>query len=229
MPRRRSPSRSVYAQLGLPRIPRRRRKRRALLALLLLPLCLLLSAWLYLRRLSCSLAMSDARDAVITAINDTVRTILAEHDYGIDDFVTLEMAADGSVAAIKTNTARVNAVSTEVLRGIIENADNATLELRIPLGNLLGSNLLLGRGPKVPVEILMLTSSNVRFDNQLMSTGINQTRHSILLRADVDIDILLPWATASDTIEAEMILAETVVVGRVPESYLYMEDAHGSS
>ena len=106
--------------------------------------------------------------------------------------------------------------------------DDEALRLRIPLGNLLGSDLLMGRGPAIPIDILMLTSSFVQLDNELTSTGINQSRHAITLRADVDIEILLPWESIQTTVESDVMIAETVIVGRVPQTYVNLtEEDHG--
>ena len=67
---------------------------------------------------------------------------------------------------------------------------------------------------------MMLTSSIVRFENDLISTGINQSRHVITLKASVDIDIMIPLSTVSTTVETDILIAETVIIGRVPETYL---------
>ena len=222
------PSRAVYAGLNLQKLPNRKRRRRCILLLSAAILLIVISTSLYLRRLSSEIAMSDAVDAVTLAINNCVAEILNERDYGYDWFVTLEKDAEGNITAITANTAHINALSAELQRAIAKSADNQKLDIRIPLGNLLGSNLLLGRGPDVPVEIIMLTSSFVRFDNDLISTGINQSRHMITLKAEVDIDILIPWATMSTKVESDVLIAETLIVGRVPQTYVSVtEDNHG--
>ena len=227
--KRQSPKKEVYAALKLRRLPDRKRRRRTALVLSCAAVAGVLALSLYLRRLSCEIAMSDAIDAVNLAINESVTELLREREYGYDWFVSLEKDGAGSITAITTNAAHINAFSAELLTEIVRNADNQRLDIRIPLGNLLGSNLLLGRGPEVPVEILMLTSSFVRFEQDLRSTGINQTRHTLTLQARVDIDILIPWATVSTTAESDILLAETLIIGRVPETYVnYTEDKHGS-
>ena len=227
MPSRRSPTHEVYSDLPLQKLPKKRRKKLILLIVLALFTVFLIICNLYFRRLSSDIALSDARDAVTVAVNDAVNRIMTEQDYDYDYFVTLQKDADGAIAAITTNTAHINAVSTEILAEIVQAADNGDLDIRIPLGTLLGSNLLLGRGPDVPVEISMLTSSFVSFDNSLVSTGINQSRHTLILKADVDIDIIVPWATMTTTVETDVLIAETVIVGRVPDTYVTLEDTNG--
>ena len=219
MPFRRSVRRSAYAGLGLETLPRRRFRPFFLIPLLLVMLALI-AIGLYLRALSRDIAISDARDAVTLAVNGCVSRMMRENDYGYDYFVTLEKDAQGNITAITTNTAHINALSSQIMQEIARAADSESLNISIPLGSLLGSNLLMGRGPRIPVQVRMLTSSFVRFDNDLISTGINQSRHVVTLIADVDVDIMIPLSTVSTTVETEILIAETVIVGRVPETYV---------
>ena len=234
-PRSRSPSRAVYKSLGFQRVPARRRRSILLLLLAAALLAFALRSAIFLRRISSSIALSDATDAVTIAVNELVAKQMRERDngygygygYGYDYFVTLEKDADGMITAITTNTARVNAFAAEILSEMVDAANSGELNIRIPLGSLLGSSLLLGMGPDVPVNIDMLTSSFVRFDNALTSTGINQSRHTLTLKASVDIDIIIPWASLSTTVETDILIAETVIVGRVPDTYVNVEDTNG--
>ena len=229
MPLRRSPRYSDYSGLPLEKVPHRRYHRRLVAVILLLAFLAVIACSLYLRSISRSMAISDAKDAVNLAVNNCVNRIMRENDYDNSYFVTLEKDSEGCITAITTNTAHINELSSRLMTEIADAANSETLDLRIPLGSLLGSNLLMGRGPAIPVEVIMLTSSFVQFDNELISTGINQSRHVITLKADVDIDILIPWATISTTVETDVLIAETVIVGRVPHTYLSMtEDTNGS-
>ena len=81
----------------------------------------------------------------------------------------------------------------------------------------------MGRGPRVPVEILMLTSSRVGFDNSIVTAGINQTKHQILLTVTVDIDVLVPWGTESAQVQSQVLIADTIVVGQVPDTFVSYE------
>ena len=81
----------------------------------------------------------------------------------------------------------------------------------------------MGRGPDVPVQIIVLTSSRVEFNNSIVTAGINQTKHQINLEVIVDIDILIPWESQSAEVVTEVMIADTIIVGKVPETYLNME------
>lgn len=177
----------------------------------------------YLRRLTGEMAMSDAVDMVTLAVNETVNRIMAEGDYGYDYFVTIEKDNEGNVAAISANMSRINAVSARVLSEVVEAAENGVLDIKVPLGNLLGSNILMGKGPDVLIEVITLTSSYIDIENELVSTGINQAKHKIILKIDVDVDILIPWDVLTTRVESNVLIAETVIVGEVPETYVAVE------
>ena len=220
---RRRPRRPVYLDLHLP--PMRRATRWALIVLCLL----LFFGWvavrsvMYLRELSCDMVLSDAVDLMTLCVNDTINRTLAGRDYGYDYFVTIDRDESGAVTAIKANMARINALSSELLSDIVEAADRGELSLSIPIGNILGSSLLLGKGPDIPVDITLLTSSRVDFKNEISAAGINQTKHEMKLDVVVDIDVVLPWRTVSTQVVTEILIAETVIVGEVPQTYLDLE------
>ena len=82
----------------------------------------------------------------------------------------------------------------------------------------------MGRGPGIPVRIIALTSSRVEFQNSIVTAGINQTKHQINLEVIVDIDILIPWSSESAQVVTEVLIADTVIVGQVPESYVNLQN-----
>lgn len=221
--RRRRPRRPVYLDVHLPRMRRRTRLLLGVFCTLAILLAIFIRSVAYLRELSCDMVLSDAVDLMTLCINDTISRKLASEDYDYDYFVTLDRGENGEVTAVKANMARVNALSSELLSDIVEAADRGELSLSIPLGNILGSSLLLGKGPNIPVDITLLTSSRVDFKNELSAAGINQTKHEMKLDVVVDIDVVLPWRTVSTQVVTEILIAETVIVGEVPQTYFDME------
>lgn len=212
----------------MPRFIYRRGLSRNINRILVLVLCLTVlifcfKAVFYLRRLTGEMAMSDAIDMVTLAVNNTVRRIMSEGNYSYDYFVSIEKDNEGNVAAISANMSRINAVSAQILSEVVEAAENGVLKIKVPLGNLLGSNILMGKGPEVPIEVITLTSSFIDIENELISTGINQAKHKIILKIDVDVDILVPWDLLTTRVESHVLIAETVIVGRVPDTYVDVE------
>lgn len=188
---------------------------------IVLALCAAIS-W-FLGNLSTQMAVSDATDIVTKAVNDSINKVIGRGVYGFDYFINLEKDADGNVTAITSNMARINTLSTDILNSVIESTDNGIITVGIPLGNLTGLNLMLNKGPDIDVQIIMLTSSRVDFRNEVVSCGINQAKYQLVLEVIIDIDILIPWGTESTSTVTEVIVADTVIVGKVPDTYLNME------
>jgi sporulation protein YunB len=187
----------------------------------------LVASALYLKRISGQIAVSDACDIMTTQVNAAITQVLQEGDYDADWFVSFEKNEAGEVTAISSNMTHINALSALLLDRVIGLTGNRNLTVSIPAGNLTGLSLLMGRGPGIPVEIMVLTSSHVEFRNNIVTAGINQTKHQISLLVIVDIDVLVPWGTENAQICTELLIADTVVVGQVPETYLNFDQNKG--
>lgn len=153
---------------------------------------------------------------VASAVNDAVRRGVIDYD----TLVTLEKDETGHVTALRSNMGAVSRLQTEISDEVLERlGEVSTMELSIPLGTLTGSALLAGRGPALHVRIQSVGSASASFRNEFSAAGINQTKHRILLHIDVAMSILLPTFTTSTHVSNEIAVAETVIVGGVPESY----------
>lgn len=183
----------------------------------------LFSSYRYFRELSANIAMSDATDLVIASINNAVLSILQEENYSYKDFVMLSTNTDGEITAMTTNTVLINRLAAEVLQQVSVDANCGSLNVSVPLGNLTGSSLLLGRGPDVEIEVIVLTSSYAIVEDRFTDCGINQTKHQLFLDMILDIDILIPMQTISTQVTQEILIAETIIVGEVPQMFVNTE------
>lgn len=185
---------------------------------------LLIISSLLLRDLATKIAESDATDAVTKAVNDAINDVIGKGNYDLDYFVSFEKNTDDEITAVSSNMAHINMLSTEILNSVISSTDNGVLKIQIPVGNLSGLNTLMNKGPDIETQIIMLTSSRVDFKNEIKSCGINQAKYQLVLEVTIDIDILVPWGTQSTSTVTEVIVADTVIVGKVPDTFLNMEN-----
>ena len=213
-----------FCSIGPTGTGERRGARGLSLLILLAALSLFLAgAAMFLKNISCQIAVSDASDIVTVQTNNAIAALMAEGDFQNGDFVSFEKNAAGEVTAIHSNMAKINLLSTRILDRVVGATENRTLTVYIPAGNLTGVSLLMGRGPSVPVRIIMLTSSRVELGDSVITAGINQTKHQICLNVIVDVDILIPWGTESTQVVTEVMVADTLVVGKVPDTYLNVQ------
>ena len=155
---------------------------------------------------------------VVAAVNDAVDS--GRIDY--EQLVDFDKDADGHVTALRSNMAAFNRLQASIADDILQRmAEVSSTDLAIPIGTLTGSPLLAGRGPCLRVRMQSVGTATARFDNQFSSAGINQTRHRILLDVDVHVSILLPGLTTYTKVSNEISVAETVIVGGVPDTYTY--------
>ena len=137
--------------------------------------------------------------------------------------MTFQKADNGDVTAVSSNMARINELSSKILDKLVDSTRDNTITIGIPAGNLTGASLLMGRGAKIPVKIVVLSSSRVEFMNNIVTAGINQTKHQITLRVTADMQILVPWGTEDTQVSTDVLIADTVIVGKVPDTYLNMQ------
>ena len=204
------------------RFGRRNRLLLALIAAALGLLALALVAASHLRPILTSLATARVANTVTRVVTAAVNETVYTGDVDYDSLVALEKDVDGRIVAVKSNMAAFNRLQSAILARVLERlADVDTRELSIPVGTLTGSPLLAGRGPAITVRMQSVGSPSARFENEFTDAGINQTRHRIMLVVDVSVGILLPGFSTATRVSSEFNVAETVIVGSVPESYTY--------
>ena len=168
------------------------------------------------------LAVARASNAVNRIVAEAVNEAVASGAVRYDQLISFEKDNDGRIAAVHSNMAVCSRLQSEILDIILQRVDDTPpRELSIPVGTLTGFPLLAGRGPHVSVRMETAGSSSARFENTFTAAGINQTKHQIVLRVDVSVAILLPGFTTAATVSNAVTVAETVIVGAVPESYTY--------
>lgn len=167
-------------------------------------------------------ASNTVNRIVVEAVNDAIQG--GEIDYSI--LVSFEKDAEGHVTALKSNMAAFNRLQSRIADDILLRlSEVSTTTLSIPIGTLTGSSLLAGRGPAIKVKMQSVGSTTASFHNTFSAAGINQTRHQILLDVQVNVSILLPGFRTSTKVNNEISVAETVIVGSVPQTYTYFSTA----
>ena len=96
---------------------------------------------------------------------------------------------------------------------------NERFENNVYLSSLVGFDLFAGIGPKIPIRFEPLSVTHADITHSFEETAINQTLHTIILTVSIDIEILLPFAYSSITVESQMPIAQTLIVGSVPDAY----------
>lgn len=206
-----------------------RRRHRAQLALLLLLAMLAGLGYLFfaqmqplIGRIAVSRVSNQVSRIMSAAVNDAVSNGEVEYDR----LISFQTDSEGRVSAISSNMAEFNRLQTLIDASILQRlGDISTSTLSIPIGTLSGVTLLSGRGPALEIRMQSVGSSTSRFENEFTSAGINQTKHRVVLEVEVFVSILLPAFRTATEVTGSYVVAETVIVGIVPENYTYF---HGT-
>ena len=206
---------------------RRRLDRRMLVRALALSvvvgvLTLVITAAVQMRPLLASLATTKGSNTVTRIVSEAVYQAIEDGEIRYDGLVTFEKDETGQITAVRSNMAAFNHLQADILDTILTRIDQVSArELSIHVGTLTGFSLLAGRGPRISVRMESVGSSEANFHNEFVSAGINQTKHQIILTVDVSVSILLPGFTTATKVSNSFIVAETVIVGSVPDTYTY--------
>ena len=168
-----------------------------------------------------SLAQTQVKNTASDLINDAIAKQIAAGNIQYDRIVYFEKDLNGRLTALKTNIGEIKRLKTDVLN-IINDEILSTDEssLGIALGSLFLPEFLSGKGPKLPVRILVIRNSEADFFSEFSEAGINQTLHKLNMEVFLDVTVLVLGTTTDFTISSHMVVAETVIVGDVPETYL---------
>lgn len=165
------------------------------------------------------LAKAKCTTELTDAVNRIVRARMQSDSDGYADFVRLHFGEDGSVASVETNTPRLAKLSGDVVGDMTDALTHERMTVRIPLGSLSGSALLSGKGPDVRVKLAVSQKITCAVRGDFTESGINQTLHRVFLRVTVEVCALLPGAVQTFSVPTDVCVAETVIIGKVPEAY----------
>lgn len=167
-----------------------------------------------------ALAQTQVTNTTSDLINDAIDRQIEDGTIQYDRMVYFEKDLDGRITALKTNMSEVNRLKTNILNLINDEIlALSTDDLGVPLGNLFLPEVLSGRGPEIPVQILSIRNSDASFSSNFTQAGINQTLQQINMQVSVDVTVLVLGQTDSFTVSSQVIVAETIIVGDVPNTY----------
>lgn len=173
-----------------------------------------------IRPLVKSTAVIQAQSFAALAAGEQIPQILQQTGSSYDSLVDIKRDDNGNIVSIETDAMQLNLIKAQINSALAANLSGlGGKELGIPVGSLTGLALLNGRGPKLNVIVSITGSAQTQLYSSFDSAGVNQTRHRIYLKTVVTMMIVFPTSTETAAYTYEMLAAETVIVGTVPELY----------
>lgn len=175
------------------------------------------------------LAETQVRNTTSDLINDAIDKQIEAGDIQYDRIVYFEKDLNGRITALKTNMSEVNRLKTAILN--IINDEILALDssdIGIPVGSLILPEFFAGRGFGIPVEILSIRNSDAAFTSNFTEAGINQTLQQLSMQISVDVAVLVMGRTSYFNVSSQVIVAETIIVGQVPDTFFQTGGLYGS-
>ena len=176
------------------------------------------------------LCIDAAKNTGTIISNEQASLIMNKYEY--EDIITIIRDNDGNIKMLQTNIKSVNEISSDIPNNIVtalESEENSNIS--IYLGSILGLKVLSAQGPKINVKISHVGNVETSLKSQFIAQGINQTLHRIYLEIICEVSILTPYDTITEQITNQILIAESVIVGNVPDAYYNIQtnDAIGDS
>jgi sporulation protein YunB len=166
-----------------------------------------------------ALAETLARQQAAEAIAFAVQQALAQQEITYDRLVHSTISHDG-IRTMQTNAHEVNLLRGQINSAVEQAVQQRRGRIRIPLGAMLGSDLLAGRGPNIGIPLRMAGSAISDIRSDFTTAGLNQSMHRVMMDLEVTISVILPGGAETFSVEMTVALAETVIVGHVPGGVL---------
>ena len=171
----------------------------------------------------------DKAKSIATIIsNEQATNVMREHTY--DELFTNEKDNNGNITMIKSNVYAINEIISDVAVKIQNEIEKRGREdIEIALGSFTGFKLLAGKGPGVPIRISSIGNVETDIRSEFTAKGINQTLHRIYLQVECEISILTPYEDITQKIANQVLIAENVIVGKIPSTYYNLEGINTNS
>ena len=166
------------------------------------------------------LTRTQVTNSTSDLINDAIALQITQGNIDYERIVYFEKDTAGRITALKTNIGQINQLKTDTLNRINDQIlSNEHTQMGIPLGSLFLPEFFSGKGPQIPVKILSIRNSDASFESSFTHAGINQTMHQLRLRVLMDVSVLVLGQTVSFTVSSDVVIAETIIVGAVPDTF----------
>lgn len=177
-----------------------------------------------MRPLIRTMAASQAKVLSVQAINEAVSEVLMAQNATYENLVTVHKDNDGRVNSVTADVLKLNLLKARISTAVAEKISKIDMKsVSIPIGSIIGGDLFSGRGPRIQVKLTLTGNANAEVFNSFSAAGINQTHHQIVLKVKTSVYVIIPGNNTSTNVETDFVVAETVIVGMVPEAFTNVE------
>ncbi|MBO5912460.1 MAG: sporulation protein YunB [Clostridia bacterium] len=175
-------------------------------------------------------SLSKAKILSNSVINQTVYDYLEKKDISYTDIIKINTDSEGNVNSVEFDTVEITKIKSGIISLVQNNINkNETIKMSVSVGTLTGNQFLNNKGPTIDIDMKISSAVFSKISSSFISAGINQTLHRITLSVSTNVYFVMPWYRSSGDFQTEYVLAETIIVGRVPDAYTNVIEYPGSN
>lgn len=184
--------------------------------------------FLNIREVIINYAESQATSIVFNIANDEIEKEMARQGVTYNDIVKLSKNSENNISALEIDAVKINQMKSRISSQISKEIGKyEEYNISVPIGTLTGNEYLLGFGPKIKFRMKITSSVFTGFESNFYSAGINQVLHQVVIKVKIKGNLVLPWNTKGFETNTDVIAAQTVLVGVVPDAFTNVIEADG--
>ena len=165
----------------------------------------------------------ECHELVTRVINEAIFAEIEDEDADYSNLVNLTTNADGEIISLESNVMNINKLKTRIVQRLERELERLpSMNIEIPIGTLLGIQLLHGKGFCVGMTVQPMGYATASIISELTEAGLNQTLHRIIIEIDADVDAVIPGFSTRVPVKTSIVATETIIVGRVPNAYTHV-------
>ena len=162
----------------------------------------------------------EVKTLTSSALNSAAQAVMS-NNLAYESLVEIVNNSAGEIEVLRTNTVLINDIARQTVSEAQKSINKIGEKgIKVPVGSLVGITFFSGMGPEVNIKVRPIGTVNMDYTSVFDSVGINQTRHRIILSVVCRLNIVLSGATQNIEVASEILLTESIIVGKIPEIYL---------
>lgn len=166
-----------------------------------------------------TLARYKVQSMVTQAANQAIIEQMEQSPLSYGDLITVQRNDAGEITLLSYNALEVNRLKSQITSTVISKVqmmDKA--HIYIPVGSITNLDFLNNKGPRLHFVITPAAYVETDIESEFETTGINQVNHRIFIVLSVSASALIPNYSTDVNFKTRVCVAQTVIVGKVPEN-----------
>ena len=175
---------------------------------------------IYIKPRIVSVSKRFVENEISKIVDEEIKELMLNEFLSYDKITLINRDVNGRINSVSINSVLINNFANDLDIKIGNRIDDTeVIENKVYLSSLVGSDFLSGFGPKITIRFQPVSVTNADITHSFEEAGINQTIHSVILTVSIDVEILMPFSHSTITVNSQMPIAQTLIVGTVPDTY----------